>query len=130
MGESIQSQGLYPMAAMGFSGVECCQQSEEMASVERHRDEDEEEEQVEGWDDWETDEDESRESYFCLFCEATFYSGDDLFSHCRAEHSFDFYAIKKNLQLDFYGCVKLINYVRAQVRIFNPSFTAVLGFDG
>lgn len=84
--------------------------------VEEFQDEEDEEEQVEGWDDWETDEDESESSYLCLFCEARFPSSDDLFAHCRAEHSFDFHAIRRDLKLDFYGCLKLINYVRAQVR--------------
>ncbi|KAL8235179.1 hypothetical protein R6Q59_021279 [Mikania micrantha] len=36
-------------------------------------------------------------------------------SHCFSSHSFDFGSIKTTLNLDFYGCFKLINYVRSQV---------------
>ncbi|CAA7389010.1 unnamed protein product [Spirodela intermedia] len=103
------------MAAGASDGAQSRVHSEEMVPVEEFQDEEDEEEQVEGWDDWETDEDESESSYFCLFCEARFVSSDDLFAHCRAEHSFDFHAIRRDLELDFYGCFKLINYVRAQV---------------
>ncbi|CAA6654430.1 unnamed protein product [Spirodela intermedia] len=91
------------MAAGASDGAQSRVHSEEMVPVEEFQDEEDEEEQVEGIE------------LLCLFCEARFLSSDDLFAHCRAEHSFDFHAIRRDLELDFYGCFKLINYVRAQV---------------
>ncbi|XP_078438497.1 protein arginine methyltransferase 3 [Wolffia australiana] len=105
------------MAAWESSGVDRHVLSEKMTLLgEGSQDEDEdEEEQVEAWDDWAADEDDPESSFLCLFCEAVFQSNDAVFAHCCAEHSFDFNEIKKNLKLDFYGCVKLINYIRTQV---------------
>ncbi|XP_058078832.1 probable protein arginine N-methyltransferase 3 [Magnolia sinica] len=77
--------------------------------------EEEEEQQMEDWDDWKTDEEDSDPDFLCLFCDLKWCSMDLLIDHCRSEHSFDFQAIRNNLQLDFYGSFKLINYVRSQV---------------
>ncbi|KAL5994786.1 Protein arginine N-methyltransferase 3 [Asimina triloba] len=78
-------------------------------------DEEEEDEQIEDWDDWKTDEEEPDNDLMCLFCDLKFASVDSLFDHCRSFHAFDFEAIRKGLQLDFYGSFKLINYIRSQV---------------
>lgn len=83
--------------------------------------EEEEEEQVEeGWDDWRAGDGEDDEwaphvSVVCLFCTERFDSSELLFKHCSLEHSFDFYSIVKNLKLDFYGSLKLVNYIRSKV---------------
>ncbi|XP_076927323.1 putative protein arginine N-methyltransferase 3 [Bidens hawaiensis] len=76
-----------------------------------------EEEQI--WDDWTADgeEDDNNDdlNLLCLFCESRFTSTSLLFEHCGSSHRFDFTRIKAALKLDFYGCVKLINYVRSKV---------------
>lgn len=82
--------------------------------------EEEEEEEIEGWDDWRSGDGEDGEwdplaSIVCLFCAEKFDSSELLFKHCTLEHSFDFYAIVKILKLDFYGSLKLINYIRSKV---------------
>ncbi|KAK1292577.1 putative protein arginine N-methyltransferase 3 [Acorus calamus] len=78
--------------------------------------EEEEEQQIETWDDWGTDEEDSEPDLLCLFCDRRFGSVELLFVHCESNHSFDFPGLRKDLLLDFYGCFKLINYVRSQVR--------------
>ncbi|XP_044964684.1 probable protein arginine N-methyltransferase 3 [Hordeum vulgare subsp. vulgare] len=81
-------------------------------------DEDEEEEGEEGWDDWESDGDDAAGGgggLLCLFCSAWFDSDTSLFAHCGNEHGFDFHKLVRELGLDFYGCIKLINFVRSKV---------------
>lgn len=86
----------------------------------------EEEEEDQNWDDWKTDGEEeeelegSKEQFFCLFCDSVYSSCSPLFEHCASAHHFDFNAIKKTHNLDFYKCLKLINYVRSQVCVYNP----------
>ncbi|KAJ4815567.1 Protein arginine N-methyltransferase 1 [Rhynchospora pubera] len=82
--------------------------------------EEEEEEVEESWDDWRAGEGEDDEwapvaSVVCLFCTEQFDSSELLFDHCRLEHCFDFYGVVKNSGLDFYGSLKLVNYIRSQV---------------
>ncbi|KAM3364396.1 hypothetical protein ACQJBY_014625 [Aegilops geniculata] len=82
-------------------------------------DEDEEEEEgEEGWDDWESDGDDAAGGgggLLCLFCSARFDSDGPLFAHCGSEHGFDFHKLVSQFGLDFYGCIKLINFVRSKV---------------
>ncbi|KAL2478205.1 putative protein arginine N-methyltransferase 3 [Forsythia ovata] len=80
----------------------------------------EEEEEDQNWDDWKTDGEEeelegSKAQLLCLFCDSVYSSCSPLFKHCASAHHFDFNAIKKTHGLDFYKCLKLINYVRYQV---------------
>uniref|UniRef100_A0A453AYA4 type I protein arginine methyltransferase n=4 Tax=Triticinae TaxID=1648030 RepID=A0A453AYA4_AEGTS len=51
----------------------------------------------------------------CLFCSARFDSDGPLFAHCGSVHGFDFHKLVRELGLDFYGCIKLINFVRSKV---------------
>lgn len=82
--------------------------------------EDDEEDELQDWDDWEAEEDGegddgSDSDFLCLFCDSRYDSSDQLFDHCSSSHHFDFVRIRRSLGLDFYGCFKLINYVRSQV---------------
>ncbi|KAH7437356.1 hypothetical protein KP509_05G067400 [Ceratopteris richardii] len=65
------------------------------------------------WEDWTAD--ESQEEFICLFCPDRFGSTSQLFDHCSEQHAFDFSRIKDDLNLDFYGSIRFINFVRAQV---------------
>lgn len=81
----------------------------------RFEDEDDE---LQDWDDWKAEEDDeegSDEDFLCLFCDSRYALSDALFDHCNSSHHFDFLRVKESLGLDFYGCFKLINYVRSQV---------------
>ncbi|XP_021752615.1 probable protein arginine N-methyltransferase 3 [Chenopodium quinoa] len=72
-----------------------------------------------GWNDWNADENDDNvdedSEFKCLFCEFSFNSCDSLLQHCYSIHHFDFPLLKKSLGLDFYGCFKLVNYIRAMV---------------
>ncbi|XP_029438422.1 protein arginine N-methyltransferase 3 isoform X3 [Rhinatrema bivittatum] len=49
----------------------------------------------------------------CLFCDRLFSSAEDIFSHCKAEHEFNISSIVHKHALDFYGYIKLINFIRS-----------------
>ncbi|XP_023732762.1 probable protein arginine N-methyltransferase 3 [Lactuca sativa] len=70
------------------------------------------------WDDWNADEEYDEDDdveLLCLFCDSKYISSDSLFEHCFSSHSFDFGSIRTTMNLDFYGCFKLLNYIRSQV---------------
>ncbi|KAJ3285916.1 hypothetical protein HK104_009250 [Borealophlyctis nickersoniae] len=71
------------------------------------------------WDDWEEEEAESQ----CPFCPAKISPPSAAFEHCRVEHAFDFKQTRKQLGLDFYGSIRLINYVRTEAKR-NPSLSS------
>ncbi|KAK2520354.1 Prmt3 [Columba livia] len=48
----------------------------------------------------------------CLFCDRLFSSAEDVFSHCKTEHQFNICDVVRKHGLDFYGYIKLINFVR------------------
>lgn len=69
------------------------------------------------WEDWTSDEEKKEDDdlVLCLFCDSKYSSSNSLFEHCCSSHSFDFGSIRTSLNLDFYGCFKLLNYIRSQV---------------
>ncbi|KAK9373611.1 S-adenosyl-L-methionine-dependent methyltransferase [Lipomyces chichibuensis] len=69
--------------------------------------------ELESASDWTAD-DETRP--VCLYCEITFDNADAVWDHCVVDHDFDFNKLRRGLGLDFFGKLKLINYVRAQVQ--------------
>ncbi|KAJ8573053.1 hypothetical protein K7X08_009564 [Anisodus acutangulus] len=83
-------------------------------------DENSDDDKDQNWDDWENgDEEDEVEAMnsksLCLFCDSLCDSSNALFEHCSSTHRFDFNTLKTTLALDFYGCFKLINYVRSKV---------------
>ncbi|KAI3711859.1 hypothetical protein L1987_70408 [Smallanthus sonchifolius] len=81
-------------------------------------DDDGSEEEEQNWEDLTADGEEDEENaleLLCLFCDLKYNSSNSLFDHCCLSHSFDFGSMKTTMKLDFYGCLKLINYVRSQV---------------
>ncbi|WVZ66451.1 hypothetical protein U9M48_015663 [Paspalum notatum var. saurae] len=105
---------IFPADHHAAQEMECSRAGKEEAE-ERLRSEEEEEEEEEGWDDWCSDGEDSGSGLLCLFCSSRFDAGNSLFEHCAAEHGFDFHRTVKELGLDFYGCIKLINFVRSKV---------------
>ncbi|KAI7870010.1 hypothetical protein BDF14DRAFT_224436 [Spinellus fusiger] len=71
----------------------------------------------------EIDPQEDYEESKCLFCSQVFSLPQDTFGHCKTEHGFDFLAIKQSLHLDFYKCIRMLNYIRSQVNE-NPALSA------
>ncbi|KAL9239910.1 hypothetical protein vseg_014182 [Gypsophila vaccaria] len=70
----------------------------------------------ESWDDWNADDSDQNDDdtqFKCLFCDLNLSSFDSFRQHCGSSHWFDFAYLKKCLKLDFYGCFKLVNYIRA-----------------
>ncbi|XP_075282901.1 protein arginine N-methyltransferase 3 isoform X3 [Opisthocomus hoazin] len=67
----------------------------------------------EAWEE-EEEEEEGAEALRtpCLFCDRLYSSPEDVFSHCKAGHQFNICDVVKKHGLDFYGYVKLINFVR------------------
>ncbi|KAI9486739.1 MAG: hypothetical protein EXX96DRAFT_516992 [Benjaminiella poitrasii] len=82
------------------------------------------------WEDWSNDEEEQEDSQ-CLFCSTTFPRPSAASQHMKTVHNFDFQAVRQSLHLDFYQCIRMINYIRKQVQN-NSDFNAnnVKSFTG
>ncbi|KAI8378976.1 S-adenosyl-L-methionine-dependent methyltransferase [Blakeslea trispora] len=75
------------------------------------------------WDDWSNDEEEQQDSQ-CLFCTECFPQAKLTLDHVKQTHGFDFIGTRQSLQLDFYQSIRLINYIRQQVKS-NPHVSAI-----
>lgn len=80
------------------------------------------EEDEEGWDDVEQDEEETQQ-VISLLDDKVFPDVLSMLEHCKEKHSFDFLAVRQKLQLDFHGCVKLVNYSKSFSFLFCPNST-------
>ncbi|ERS95007.1 hypothetical protein HMPREF1624_08496 [Sporothrix schenckii ATCC 58251] len=69
----------------------------------------------EGWLDANPEDDEEPQLVISLLDDRVFQDAASMIAHCKEEHNFDFLAIRNRLGLDFYGSVKLINYIRQRV---------------
>ncbi|KAH6679605.1 putative ribosomal protein arginine N-methytransferase rmt3 [Halenospora varia] len=67
----------------------------------------------EGWEDAEPDEEETQ--FISLLDDEVFTDIMSMLNHCKDKYNFDFLEIRKKLGLDFYGNIKLVNYVRSRV---------------
>lgn len=68
----------------------------------------------EGWEDAEPEEERTR--IVSLLDNEVFPDVGSMLAHCKKRHSFDFLQIKSKFSLDFYGCIKLVNYVRSEIK--------------
>ncbi|XP_062974870.1 protein arginine N-methyltransferase 3 [Elgaria multicarinata webbii] len=50
----------------------------------------------------------------CLFCDRFFSSAEDAFCHCTSDHGFDIGMVALKHRLDFYGYIKLVNFIRLE----------------
>nr|XP_027792482.1 protein arginine N-methyltransferase 3 [Marmota flaviventris] len=48
----------------------------------------------------------------CLFCNRLFTSAEETFAHCKLEHQFNIDSMVHKHGLEFYGYIKLINFIR------------------
>ena len=71
----------------------------------------------EGWTECAEDGEESLPKAHCLFCEETFPSAEKTFTHCKAQHQFNIFIVQKLFSLDFYGYIKMVNYIRKSVSV-------------
>eukprot|EP00842_Homolaphlyctis_polyrhiza_P002317 jgi/Hompol1/3086/HPOL_003116-RA len=60
------------------------------------------------WSDWEEDD---TSAAICPFCSFTGPAAA-VFEHSAQTHSFDFYELRRQLGLDFYGSMRLVNFIR------------------
>ncbi|XP_027588277.2 protein arginine N-methyltransferase 3 isoform X2 [Pipra filicauda] len=71
-----------------------------------------------GEEPWEEEEEEEEEGAAvgqrtrCLFCDRWFSSAEGVFSHCKTEHEFNVSDVIQKHGLNFYGYIKLINFIR------------------
>ncbi|XP_065448650.1 protein arginine N-methyltransferase 3 isoform X6 [Chrysemys picta bellii] len=65
-----------------------------------------------GEEAWEDEEDLPERQTPCLFCDRLFSSAEDTFSHCKLVHQFNISNMIHKHALEFYGYIKLINFVR------------------
>ncbi|XP_031571551.1 protein arginine N-methyltransferase 1-like [Actinia tenebrosa] len=68
-------------------------------------------------DGWEEVDENSETIAKCLFCSETCEGAQKTFQHCLDVHNFNLPTIKHSYGLDFYGYIKLMNYIRKK----NPS---------
>ena len=64
-----------------------------------------------GWEDVDAYEDEDL-NIKCLLCSQNFLQARPMLNHCSSTHGLDLLAAVKQHSLDFYGTIKLVNYVR------------------
>ncbi|KAK4101349.1 S-adenosyl-L-methionine-dependent methyltransferase [Parathielavia hyrcaniae] len=66
----------------------------------------------------EEDEDEEQEqvTVVSLFDDKVFPDAPSMLAYCKDKFGFDFLGVRDRLDLDFHGCVKLINFVRQSVK--------------
>jgi len=75
--------------------------------------EESEEDGEEIWDDWVEDVPNDAQ---CLFCEMVSSSPSACMEHMSSDHDFNFRALQIEWSLDFYESVKLVNFIRQQVK--------------
>jgi protein arginine N-methyltransferase 3 len=74
-----------------------------------------------GESDWlDVEPDEEPSTVVSLLDSETFSNPSDMLAHCREKHGFDFLATVRRLQLDFYGAIKLVNFVRQRGQQSQP----------
>eukprot|EP00118_Oscarella_pearsei_P015305 m.137231 g.137231 ORF g.137231 m.137231 type:complete len:511 (+) comp38216_c0_seq2:22-1554(+) len=79
---------------------------------------------LESDDEWEDMEEEEEENQPCrdLFSSRVFHNVSDMLENCKAVHKFDLCSFCKAKNLDFYGRIKLINFIRSE----NPHPSALI----
>lgn len=68
----------------------------------------------EGWEDAEPDNEVTQ--FISLLDGEVFTDITSMLDHCKAKYQFDFLEIRQTLGLDFYGSIKLVNFIRSQVQ--------------
>ncbi|KAL0940806.1 protein arginine methyltransferase [Colletotrichum truncatum] len=63
------------------------------------------------WEDAEVEEEETL-TFISLLDDSVFTSHAAMLQHCREKHNFDLLGVRRRLGLDFFGTVKLVNFVR------------------
>ena len=72
----------------------------------------------EGWEDAEPDEEDT--IFISLLDDEVFTDIMSMLNHCKDKYGFDFLVVRQRLCLDFYGNIKLVNFIRSQVHTGKP----------
>lgn len=72
----------------------------------------------EGWED--AEQDEERDTFISLLDDEVFTDIMQMLNHCKEKYNFDFLELRQRLGVDFYGNIKLVNFIRSQVHSGNP----------
>ncbi|KAJ5594775.1 uncharacterized protein N7459_000983 [Penicillium hispanicum] len=83
----------------------------------------------EGWEDVEPD--DETQPVVGLFSEQVFPDVRSMLKDCKEKHNFDLLKIQKELDLDFLDTIKLVNYIRSEVKAGNktPDVSSKSRFD-
>ncbi|KAA8646370.1 hypothetical protein EYZ11_012019 [Aspergillus tanneri] len=83
----------------------------------------------EGWEDVEQDDD--TQPVIGLFSEKVYPDVNSMLQESKEKHDFDLRRTQKKLGLDFLGTIKLVNYIRSQVKVgnLNPDVSSKSNFD-
>ncbi|PGH01697.1 hypothetical protein AJ79_07851 [Helicocarpus griseus UAMH5409] len=84
----------------------------------------------EGWEDVEQDEEESQ-PIVSLFSDKVFPDARSMLNDCKENFNFDLLKVQKELGLDFLGTIRLVNYIRSEVKAGNttPDVSSASLFD-
>ena len=72
----------------------------------------------EGWEDAEPE--EETDNFISLLDDEVFTDIMQMLNHCKEKRNFDFLELRQRLGLDFYGNIRLVNFIRSQVHSGNP----------
>ena len=81
----------------------------------------------EGWEDAELE--EESDTFISLLDDEVFTDIMQMLKHCKEKHDFDFLELRQRLGLDFYGNIKLINFIRSQVHSGNAVSSVTISKD-
>lgn len=70
----------------------------------------------EGWDDVDEGVDEESLEIVSLLDDKVFPDAQSMLEHLKTSFNFDFVAVRDRLGLDFYGSIKLVNFIRSTVK--------------
>jgi protein arginine N-methyltransferase 3 len=72
----------------------------------------------EGWEDIEPEEEQQK--IISLLDQEVFPDVASMLTYCKEKYNFDFLEIRDKFALDFYGCIRLVNYIRSEVQSGRP----------
>lgn len=88
------------------------------------------ESELSGEGDWQdVESDHEAINVVSLFDAKTFSSAGDMLKYCKEHHDFDLVAVISRLKLDFHGSIKLVNFIRSNVKAGQPVLPSDISVD-
>ena len=101
-------------AAAAASSAAAHSDSDDPPSLTRS-DDDAEDDRLDDWSEGGDDDEEADVPAKCLFCAEVLATNAAVKAHFASAHAFDFRAVSARLGLDFYGQMRLINFIRERI---------------